>query len=81
MEGEEQLKKQAEEMLRLWQIMMAAWMDGMMRSTTFLTPGAPVLAWPTVFREQVERGVQMAMETSKFPGFPDLNRLSEEVGL
>jgi uncharacterized protein YhaN len=81
MEGEERLKKQAEEMLRLWQIMMAAWMDAMMRSTAFLTPGAPVVPWTTVFREQLERGVQMAMQASKFPGVPDLNRLSDEVGL
>ncbi|MCI0407425.1 MAG: hypothetical protein L0191_02475 [Acidobacteria bacterium] len=81
MEGEEQLRKQAEEVLRPWQIMVAAWMDAMMRSTAFLTPGAPVLPWTTVFREQFERAVGMAVETSRFPGVPDLNRLSEEVGL
>ncbi|MGH7369853.1 MAG: hypothetical protein ACREJ4_11340 [Candidatus Methylomirabilaceae bacterium] len=81
MEGEEQLKKQAEEMLGLWQMIMAAWMDAMVRSTALLTPGTPALAWATMMRKQAERGVQMAMEASKFPGLPDLNRLSDEVSL
>jgi len=81
MESEEQIKNPVEEMMRFWQGWMAAGMDSMMRSMALLGPGTPVVAWTTVLREQVERAVQMAVESTKVAGFPDLTRLSEEVGL
>ena len=81
MEGQEQAKNRAEEMLGLWQMMMAASTDAMMRTMTLLASGAPPFAWATMMREQAERGVQMAMEAGKVPGLPDLKRLGEEVAL
>ena len=81
MESEEQAKNPVEEMMRFWQGWMAAGMDSMMRSMTLLAPGTPVIAWTTVLREQVERAVQMALETAKVPGFPDLKRMTEELSL
>ncbi|MGH7411741.1 MAG: hypothetical protein ACREJ6_11875 [Candidatus Methylomirabilis sp.] len=81
MGSEEQTKNPVEEILKSWQSWMAAGTDAMMRTMTLLAPGTPILAWTTVLREQVERAVQMALEAGEVPGFPDLTRLSEEVGL
>jgi uncharacterized protein YhaN len=81
MTTEEPAKSPAEQLLTFWQNWMAAGTDAMMRTMSLLTPGTPVMAWTTLLREQVERGVQLAMETAKLPGAADLKRLSEEVSL
>jgi len=81
MESEAQGKNPMEDMLKFWQGWMAAGMDSMMRTMTPLAPGTPVLAWTTVLREQVERAVQMAMESGKVPWLPDLAQVGKEVSL
>jgi uncharacterized protein YhaN len=79
MADEAHARTPVEEMVKLWQAMMSAGIDAMMRSTAIMTPGKAIPAWTTMFREQLERSMQMAVETSRFPGLADLSRLSGEV--
>jgi hypothetical protein len=81
MENQEQTKNPVEEMLRFWQNWMTLGTDAMMRTMTLVAPGAPAFPWGTMFQEQVERAVKMAMDATKVAGFPDLARFSEELSL